>query len=708
MIELKNILKGYGKKNVLNNISMKIDDSSKIYALIGESGSGKTTLFNILFGLDNNFTGTYFLFGKNSKEISKNKWHSIREHHIRMVFQDFKLLETMNVYENIFLSGDYTEDQINRVLKALDIYELKGYLITELSGGQKQRVAIARAIISEPQILLMDEPTGNLDGMTSDKVMRYLDSLRKKGILIFIITHDKDIAKRADVVYELSEQGLNQTKNSKVKKNIDPNLFEEQKGSKKHLFFYVCTNLLRTKKKIFFLAIPTITIITAFILAFSAYRASSILSFRDFFAGIGEQTILLDTQQLNAEAQLFRRSQRINSEFDGKRIAFSSHDLDVVRALNYVDDAILRLSGVTVHHDKNMNTLHQNFSRNSFSEAIVRYSFGRIENISFSFVRSHVPYDFTTDYNPDNVILLAGNFPSDNSNEILLPDVYVLLAFGSESFEQFVGQSIELEVMNDNNELVRQNYVISGVYDTNYRAHIGTEYILYTSYFEINNRELLLEEDTFHFYQAALSENAQTRAFNDQIIRDFHSWEKAVGTGNNGMLIRVDSIGNIEQVITELQEIFPDYHVLSQHDLRTGELATIYTALVRILIVGSIVVATITGIVISFLNKGFINSRSRELAILYSLGYKKKDIFAIIATENLILFVLYFGMATFLSYLLNRFYLRTTVYQRLFANIFEVTNLLSIFSLIILMTLISVVWGITSVKQSNLRKFLND
>lgn len=141
---------------------------------------GKTTLFNILFGLDVDFTGLYYLFRNNSREISKKEWSSIREYDMRIVFQDYKLCDTMTVYENIVMSGNYSEDGICLILKELGLDELKNQLVTELSGGQKQRVAIARAVISNPKILLLDEPTGNLDSMTADKMMNFLDQLKKR------------------------------------------------------------------------------------------------------------------------------------------------------------------------------------------------------------------------------------------------------------------------------------------------------------------------------------------------------------------------------------------------------------------------------------------------------------------------------------------------------------------------------------------------
>lgn len=278
MIKIRNLTKKYKDKVILENISMNLNDPSKIYSLMGESGSGKTTVFNILFGLDKDYQGIYQIFGKEASSLTNVEWAILREKYIRMVFQDYKLLSNFTVYENICLSGEYLENEIDLVLTELDILEFKYRHVSELSGGQKQRVAIARAVIAEPRILLLDEPTGNLDGMTSEKLMNYLNKLRNKGILIFIITHDSAISELSDVVFELKEKkitslGMRNTMNVKEETEINTN-----KSGKKQINRYVLTNLMRTKKKIFYLAIPIIIILTIFILGFSAYRANSTLA----------------------------------------------------------------------------------------------------------------------------------------------------------------------------------------------------------------------------------------------------------------------------------------------------------------------------------------------------------------------------------------------------------------------------------------------
>ncbi|HCE11170.1 MAG TPA: peptide ABC transporter ATP-binding protein [Enterococcus sp.] len=220
MIKIKSLSKKYKDKLILENLSCQITDTQKIYTLVGESGSGKTTLFNIIFGLDQDYTGYYELFGHDTKSFTNQEWSSIRESYVRMVFQDYKLMNNLTVFDNIHISGNFSKETIELVLRELAIYDLRNQLVTELSGGQKQRVSIARAVVAEPKILLLDEPTGNLDGMTADKVMEYLQKLKDKGMLIFIITHDQSLARLSDVVLKLENHSISPTDKKKSKNGL--------------------------------------------------------------------------------------------------------------------------------------------------------------------------------------------------------------------------------------------------------------------------------------------------------------------------------------------------------------------------------------------------------------------------------------------------------------------------------------------------------
>ncbi len=202
MITITNLSKVYGNGDAavcaLNNISLTINDGEMI-AITGKSGSGKTTLLNLLGGLDVATSGSIKyddteLSGMRDKALS-----DFRLQKIGFVFQFYDLLAELTAYENIMLpnrlAGGKHKD-ISLIAKSLGIFERLHHYPSQLSGGQQQRVAIARALINNPQILLCDEPTGNLDEKSGNEVMELLTDLnRKEKRTILIVTHNPDIAK---------------------------------------------------------------------------------------------------------------------------------------------------------------------------------------------------------------------------------------------------------------------------------------------------------------------------------------------------------------------------------------------------------------------------------------------------------------------------------------------------------------------------------
>jgi len=171
---------------------------------MGPSGSGKSTLINILGLLDQSYTGEYLLQGKNHKEVSDNRLSQIRGDQLGFVFQNFKLLTTYSVYENIEIPLVYSKkEQRNKRELVEDVIEkvgLKGKeknLPSELSGGQQQRVAIARAIVNHPNLIIADEPTGALDSKTSKEIMDIFTKLNQDGTTVIMVTHDSEVAEYA-------------------------------------------------------------------------------------------------------------------------------------------------------------------------------------------------------------------------------------------------------------------------------------------------------------------------------------------------------------------------------------------------------------------------------------------------------------------------------------------------------------------------------
>ena len=193
MIKLENISKNYGDHIIFDNMSITFDEENSLNGIIGKSGSGKTTLFNILFGLDTSYDGKYSIDNRNTRDFSNKIWDKTRREDIHIVFQDFKLIENFTVLENLTLTLNCSVSSAEDALEKLNILELKNEKVRNISGGEKQRLAISRAIIGNPKILLLDEPTGNLDIKNTKRVMEILSKISEFSTVI-IVTHDVNVA----------------------------------------------------------------------------------------------------------------------------------------------------------------------------------------------------------------------------------------------------------------------------------------------------------------------------------------------------------------------------------------------------------------------------------------------------------------------------------------------------------------------------------
>jgi putative ABC transport system permease protein len=226
MLELKNITKRYDEKIIFENLNVQFNKTNTINGIIGKSGSGKTTLFNILFGLDNDYEGIYTIDKQDVKSFDLKKWDEMRRNEIHIVFQDFKLIENFTVLENLILTLNCKEIEALDALGKLDILSLKNTKVKNISGGEKQRLAIARALIKNPKILLLDEPTGNLDDVHAAMIMKTIQSLRNEQMMIFIISHDQRVMDYCDNIYVLENKTLKLEKENKL---IDNSLINKAK-----------------------------------------------------------------------------------------------------------------------------------------------------------------------------------------------------------------------------------------------------------------------------------------------------------------------------------------------------------------------------------------------------------------------------------------------------------------------------------------------
>jgi len=217
-VETKNLAKVYlrGSEEIpaVNDVSLRINKGDFI-SIIGPSGSGKTTLINLLGCLDNPTSGEIYLGGRpifgNGKRLSERELTKIRREMFGYIFQNFYLIPTLTVMENVMLPLTFyrkpgTENEAFKLLRLLGMEQRKDHLPGQISGGEMQRVAIARAMVNRPEILLADEPTGNLDTKRSAEIVQVLQELnRKVSLTIIMVTHNQELARHADRMLEMRD-----------------------------------------------------------------------------------------------------------------------------------------------------------------------------------------------------------------------------------------------------------------------------------------------------------------------------------------------------------------------------------------------------------------------------------------------------------------------------------------------------------------------
>lgn len=226
MIKLKGINKYYTsgdeKLHALKNVDLEIE-KGEFLAIMGTSGSGKSTMIKILGLLDKEFEGVYLLNGKEIKTLNDDLLSKLRNKSIGFVFQDFNLIDRLTIKENIELPMLYMGSGIkktkNRVNELLDKVNLKDKINkhpNQLSGGQQQRISIIRSLVNNPEIIIADEPTGALDSKTSEEIIDIFKELNKEGITIILITHDINVANKANRIVKIFDGELKEAEKNAI------------------------------------------------------------------------------------------------------------------------------------------------------------------------------------------------------------------------------------------------------------------------------------------------------------------------------------------------------------------------------------------------------------------------------------------------------------------------------------------------------------
>lgn len=214
ILRVENLTKQYGKGEnkvtALDNVSFKIE-KGEFVAIVGASGSGKSTLLHLIGGVDRPTSGKVYIDGKDIYKLNDDELAIFRRRQVGLIYQFYNLIPILNVEENITLplnldNKKVDKKQLNKLIKELGLEDRKTHLPNELSGGQQQRTSIGRAMITNPAIILADEPTGNLDTKSSDEIVELLKkSNREYNQTIIMITHNMEIAKVADRIIKIED-----------------------------------------------------------------------------------------------------------------------------------------------------------------------------------------------------------------------------------------------------------------------------------------------------------------------------------------------------------------------------------------------------------------------------------------------------------------------------------------------------------------------
>lgn len=476
MLNIRHLNKKYYVKSEktfeLCDISFDIPDNSLTF-ILGKSGCGKTTLLNLIGCIDKPDDGLIVLDGQNITELKEKDLVQIRNKHIGFVFQDFNLIDDLDVYDNICLSftlkGEKpNEGYIDSILQKLGIFSHKRRKISELSGGQKQRVAIARALIKKPKILICDEPTGALDSETSKDIFELLKSLTKE-CSILVVTHDEEYASEYGNQIIRLKDGRQENSNLSLTDDFAFNKKREPIKKPSFSFFTkMAAKNLKAKKGRFAIA-ATISVLSA-----------SIIGLAFAIATLNEEKIIFDalcTNNINYLDIIELDSEKFGNEY--------RDDFAYINP-NMKEELEKNIDCETFPIYKNFQSMDESFIRNNFDDYYLPNLNGFFE-VDNSLIEKL------------SIELVLGNLPK-NDNEICLSqylcDYFCELGYESSidkkeisSYEQLLDKEICIKDVNK----ITNKYKIVGVIDTkmpyefNNKTDLNTKLYQYEIYYGIHN-----------------------------------------------------------------------------------------------------------------------------------------------------------------------------------------------------------------------------
>lgn len=456
MIEFKNVSKIYKPKKgtstiALNDLSFNLPNKGLIF-LTGKSGSGKSTLLNIIGSLDKATKGDIIINGKNINKFKNSEMDAYRNTYLGFIFQDFYLLDDYNVGKNIEIALNLQKkklkkDYLSQILELVGLQGLENRKINELSGGQKQRVAIARAIIKNPNIILADEPTGNLDSETSEQIFTLLKQISKEKLVI-VVTHEIEYAEKyGDRIIELKDGSI--VKDTNINSyNIE---IEEKKFVKAKLPFIrslelAFSNLKQKKLRLFF----TIILVT---ISLSLFGFSTILTHFDISKTHAETMI----RENNSLVEIHKKIENQNFTTASPVITFTQNEITEVK--EKLNTEIIPVSKIVENNSYLTISFAENINGND--ELFAYYEFVSNEELKF--------LEYSEEMLDNESIL--GQKPS-NSNEIL---IHKSLA------DYFLKYGMLIWNYDEKNNLITEDYLPQSyeeIYSSGKKLVFGSTYLI--------------------------------------------------------------------------------------------------------------------------------------------------------------------------------------------------------------------------------------
>lgn len=455
-MKLTNLNKKYKSKTIYEN--MEIDLSSNgIHVLYGESGSGKSTLINILLGVDKNIEGSYWV---DDIQLSPEQIDKFRQQNIGYMAQSNGIIEQFTVYQNIKLyDQNIADEKIEEILKLLEIDQLVNEQGKNLSGGQRQRVRLARSLIRDKKIIIMDEPTNNLDDKNVQVILSILSKLSEDKTLV-IATHDARVISQANFVHEIKNKKIETTVKASNTKKVE---YPESSTTD----FKTLQYAMQTMKSLFLVKFIPIVLMLFGVLG---------LSF--FLSGLNKEKALYEDHLLNLQPGIIFVSEdgRENSEgiyVGDEQSLMSSEQVLSLSNLDAVNNVYVRSTVLTdsknlqkyiVSADKVITdeTLQTYFTK---VEEIDSSKYSSAENQVYYYLYEALPYEMfsegITSLEESYVEIVEGDYPQDNTNQILVP---ISLANAEAGVE--VGKEVEYN---------SQTYQVSGIYDDLKYINLATE-----------------------------------------------------------------------------------------------------------------------------------------------------------------------------------------------------------------------------------------